>query len=87
MTAYDNDPRVKHGSEYIFKVFAPDDTYMVSAWKDEHDWLIDPACDSRAMREANLRSREDADAFTARTVRGPFTSADEAIRSLIGDPQ
>lgn len=86
-TAYANDPRVTAKDEYIFEVVAPDDRYTVSAWRNTNDWLIDPARDSNARREANIRGRQDAEAFTARTVRGPFGSADEAIRSLIGDPR
>ncbi|GAA0494320.1 hypothetical protein Ade02nite_20420 [Paractinoplanes deccanensis] len=87
MSAYDNDLRVDRINEHHFVVTAPDDNYDVSAWMSEQHWLIDPARNSHARREANIRNREEAEAFTARTVRGPFRSADEAIHSLIGDPQ
>lgn len=87
MSAYANDPRVTMVNEHHFTVIAPDDTYDVSAWRSFSDWLIDPARNSRARREGDIRSREEAEAFTAATVRGPFQSADDAIRSPIGDPQ
>ncbi len=70
-------------NQYQYLVDA-DDRYDVAAHRDEHDWWINPAIDSRAIRSANLRTRADADAWAARTTWGPYRSAAEAVRVLGG---
>lgn len=87
MTHYDSDGRVRRVNDYFLVVEAPDDRYSVSANRDEHDWWIDNMIGGAASRAANLRNRADAEAWAARTARGPFYTADEAIRELIGEPR
>jgi hypothetical protein len=69
---------VEPGNGDIFSVQAPNRT---TGWFTGHE------IGSRGMRDANLRSREEAETFVKATSRGPFDSADAAIRFLIGDPR
>jgi hypothetical protein len=84
---YDSDGRVRRVNEYHFIVQAPGDEYHVSAVKDEHDWWIDPTIGGASYRAAGIKNREDAEAWAARTSDGPYRTAGEAIRKLIGEPQ
>lgn len=90
-TSYDNDPRVEKIHEYFY-VVTSDDKYDVSADYSRTDrskiqWSISHAIGSRAMREANLRSREEAEGWAKADRRGPFPSAEIALYELLGDPQ
>lgn len=87
MSAYDNDSRVRRHNTYLFFVEAPDDRYSVAANQHEHDWWATNMIGGTSYRAAGLRNREDAEAWAKRTARGPFYSADEAIRELIGEPR
>ncbi len=86
MSAYDNDPRVERVDEYRTEVRA-DDLFDVFAWSSEDRWYTVPALTSRAMREADLPSREAAEAWLRQRRTGPFPSRDAAIASLIGGPR
>jgi hypothetical protein len=85
MSAYDNDPRVRQITDDQFVVYG-DDKYDVYA-DTPTLWLTGPAIGSQSAHNAGMRNRYEAEAWAEATTRGPFTSADEAIHSLIGDPQ
>ncbi len=85
MSAYGDDPRVEKVGDYHYVVTA-DDTYDVSCWTSVTNWSIRPSLDSRAMRQANLYSRDETEGWLQATTRGGFSSVDEAIYALIGDP-
>lgn len=87
MSAYDNDPRVRKVNAGYYSVTAPGGPFNVSIWDDPDAWSVGPAIGSELFRNAGLRSREDADRWAEETTTGPFGTADEAIRSLIGDPR
>lgn len=76
-----DDPRVRWDGKYIAHVTA-DDFYTVSA-DTVTRWLVTRDFGSRAIREANLRTRADADAFAAANWWGPYRSADEAINAVL----
>jgi len=86
VTSYDNDPRVRKVSEYQFHVVT-DDEYDVSCWTSETEWSIAHSLGSRAMHEANLRNREEAEVWAQQDSRGPFPSAEIALYELLGNPQ
>lgn len=86
VTSYDNDPRVEKISEYQFHVVS-DDEYDVSCWTSITEWSIKHSLGSRAMREADLRSREDAEEWAKQDYRGPFPSAEIALYELLGPPK
>jgi len=71
VSAYGNDPRVVRANQYQYDVHA-DDKYLLS--DDVGGWWIDLASGAQG----------DIKAFAS---RGPFGTADEAIRSLIEDPR
>nr|WP_221374464.1 hypothetical protein [Actinoplanes polyasparticus] len=74
MSAYRNDSRVQIG---LYDAYVGDH-YIFAATRD--DWVVGP-------REARS-FMDDNDAIGEVIERCPhFTSFDEAIRSLIGDPQ
>jgi hypothetical protein len=87
MSAYDSDPRVEQVDECQYTVDVGGDRWCVSVWTSATEWTATPYIGSKLMRAANLRSREEAEVWMRAVERGPFRSADEAIRALIGDPR
>lgn len=87
MSAYDNDRRVEQVSTYHFAVDVAGDDHNVSARANINDWWASPSIGSRSMHAANLRNRDEAEAWASSHTYGPFPTADEAIHHLIGDPQ
>lgn len=88
MSTYDNDPRVRKVDEYQYAVDVGGDEWYVSPWRrDDSEWCARPYIGSKLARSANLRSHGEYQAWLNEVSRGPFGSADEAIRSLIGSPQ
>lgn len=87
MSAYDNDRRVEMISEYHYSVDVAGDDNDVNAQANINDWWAGPSIGSRSMHAANLRTRDEAEAWCQSHTYGPFATADEAIRHLIGDPQ
>lgn len=87
MSAYDNDRRVERVSEYHYSVEVAGDDHDVSASTSAGKWHAAPSIGSRSMHAANLRTRDEAEAWVASHTYGPFRTADEAIHHLIGDPQ
>lgn len=87
MSAYGNDPRVERVSEYHYAVDVAGDEHDVRARANINDWWAGPSIGSRSMHAANLRTRDEAEAWASSHKYGPFPTADEAIRHLIGDPQ
>lgn len=85
MSTYKNDPRVEIGL-YEAWVSSPDGPKYIFAGDNRDDWVVAPASASTLLRSAHDRHDEA-------TIRGildqnpHFSSFDEAIRSLIGDPQ
>jgi hypothetical protein len=79
VNAYANDPRVTRANDYQYDVHG-DDEYLVSdsavtrPVAPSSEWWID----------LGILAAGDKASFTS---RGPFATADDAIRSLIGDPQ
>jgi hypothetical protein len=91
VTSYDGDPRVEKVNDYFY-VVDDDDKYDVSADYSSTDrgkleWSISHAIGSRAMRDANLRSREEAEGWAKADYRGPFPSAEIALYELLGPPR
>lgn len=86
MSAYSNDPRVRKVNEYLVVVSAPDDDYCVAARNSPDDWWAGNMLGGTSDRAADCRSHEDAQEWARRTTYGPFTTADEAIHKLIGEP-
>jgi hypothetical protein len=82
MTAFRNDPRVRWVNQYHAAIVLNGDIYDVSADKATK-WIVTLGIGSRTMREANLRTQADADAFAARTWWGPYRSADDAINAVL----
>lgn len=80
------DIRVQWIDEHRVRVDNGGDRWMVSVWANPGEWFSAPTLDSYSCRSANLRTREEADAWAVATRRGPFGAADDAIRDLIGDP-
>jgi hypothetical protein len=80
-SAYLHDRRVRWVSQYHAVVTA-DDTYDVTA-DTITEWVVTRGFGSRAIREANIRSRAEAEAFAARNWWGPYRSADEAITAVL----
>jgi hypothetical protein len=85
MSAYDNDPRVDWVNEYFCVISTSEDRFDVAADQPQEFW-ISPSLSSPSMRAAGLKTRDEAEQWMQRVTRGPFPTADEAIRSLIGDP-
>lgn len=83
MSAYDNDPRVERVDEFFLAVNGGE--HFVTASSGPDDWWVDPSSSSAPLEQ--LRTRADANRWASQNARGPFPTADEAIRSLIGDPQ
>lgn len=85
MSDYDNDSRVQIVDEY-FVIIHGGDKYNVLA-KATDRWFTVPALDSRAITAADLRTREETEAWVLERRTGPFPSRDAAIASLIGAPR
>jgi hypothetical protein len=83
VSAYDNDARVRAIAPGAYYEVEADDVYDVSG-KNNGEWYVKPSLDSRAMAGV---SREEGNRILESARRGPFASEDEAIKSLIGDPQ
>lgn len=88
VTSYDNDPRVRKLDDYFYLVDSDSgDKYNVASEGPGTDWLITHAIGSRAMREADLRTQEEAEGWMKATSRGPFPSAEIALYELLGNPR
>lgn len=83
MTAYDNDPRVQVIVADMLYQISSDDLYNVSG-KNDGTWHASLSLDSAAMAGV---TRGEGSEILQSARRGPFPSVDEAIHSLIGDPQ
>jgi hypothetical protein len=85
VSAYDNDPRVRPVVDGQYRVTA-DDLYLVTAWGEGHDerWNVTLSADARAYDDpavlADLLDQGEGSPLL-------FGTADEAIRSLIGNPR
>ncbi len=79
MSDLENHPFVQKVNDYFFVVEGSADKYDVLA-SDEHlgEWVAVPSHGSPSMRAANLRSREDAEAWLA-TVTSSHRSLHEAL--------
>jgi hypothetical protein len=82
--AYTNDPRVQVVVADAYYRVDSDDVYDVSA-RNNGDWWVALSLDSRTM--AGVDSRAEGDDILRASRRGPFSTADEALYALIGDPR
>jgi predicted RNase H-like HicB family nuclease len=85
VSAYDNDPRVRSIGTTFYEVMVGDKVYEVTARRNETDWISYPTFGSSTFQ--GLKTREETEAALESATQGPFASADEAFRSLIGDPR
>lgn len=84
MSAYVNDSRVSRVMDGQYRVRA-NDLYLVTAWGEGRDeqWNVTLSADARIYDDPAAF----ADMLSSPNVPCLFPSADEAIRSLIGDPE
>lgn len=85
MSAYEHDQRVDIGL-YNATVAGPNGLSWVYASAGPDDWVVAPISAREALETAHARG----DMATIRAIRDSnphFPSFDEAIHSLIGDPQ
>lgn len=83
--AYDGDPRVHIGC-YEAVVAGPAGLSYVYAASGSEDWVVAPISARKALQAAH--DRDDEDTIRAFRDSNPhFATFEEAVRSLIGDPQ
>lgn len=85
-----NDPRVSRSGPFFvgdsdhYAVRSDDgNIWGVQAVNGSAEWWAVHEIGPRAMRDANLRDQDDAEAFLERTKVGPFAYAVDAIRHLL----
>jgi hypothetical protein len=83
VSAYDNDPRVRHVSGYRFVVVG-EFGHEFNVWSDRPDhWFAGPISPHHTYTAPGLRDHKPSDGTTV----GPFSSFGSAVYALIGDPQ
>jgi len=85
VSAYGSDPRVQIGP-YEAWVASPDGPKYIFVAANRDDWVVAPASASTELRSAHDR-KDEAAIRAIIDVNPHFGSFDEAIRSLIGEPQ
>lgn len=89
MSVYDNDSRVDRLNAHTFVVDVAGDGSDDHAVNEEPAgrWWTSPMIGSATMRAANLRDRDEAEAWATASTVGPYSTLDDAVRSLIGNPR